>query len=323
MLVLGLQGSPRKKGNTIHMLSLFLKQAEKRGFETKTIDALKINCNPCIGCGNCERTGFCVFKDAMAEEVFPLFRKADIIVMSTPVYFYAVSSQIKSMIDRTQTLWSRLYMFNLKDPGNRFRKGVLLSAGATKGKNLFDGIRLTAKYFFDAAGADFSDELCYKMLDKSGTIKDVPTLEQDMTDLCTRVFSPFENRKKILFACRENAGRSQMAAAFARSFAGDRVDVISGGSTPMEKVNETATEAMAEKGIDIAFNKPCSIDDAIGNNPPDIIVTMGCKEECPFIPGCKKIDWDLPDPAGQPLSTVRQIRDAIEKKVAELVEKDF
>ena len=319
MLVLGLQGSPRKKGNTRHMLSLFLDQAEKKGFETETIDALKLNCKSCIGCGNCERTGFCVFQDAMAEKVFPLFRRADIIVMSTPVYFYTVSSQIKPMIDRTQTLWSRLYRFNLKDPGNRFRKGILLSAGATKGKNLFDGIKLTAKYFFDAAGANFSDELCYKRLDKSGTIKKVPTLEQDMTDLCTRVFSPFENRKKILFACRENAGRSQMAAAFARKFAGDRFDVASGGSTPLKEINATAMEAMAEKGIDIAFNKPCTIEYAIGKTPPDLIVTMGCREECPYIPGCRKLDWDLPDPAGKPLSTVRQIRDAIEEKITELV----
>jgi len=319
MLVLGLQGSPRKQGNTRHMLSLFLDQAEKAGFQTKTIDALNINCNSCIGCGNCEKTGFCIFKDAMAEKIFPLFRRADIIVLSTPVYFYSVSGQIKPIIDRTQTLWSRIYRLNLKDPGNRFRKGILLSAGATKGKNLFDGIRLTAKYFFDAAGANFSDDLCYKMLDKPGEIKEVPTLERDMTDLCMRVFSPFKNRKKILFACRENAGRSQMAAAFARNLAGDRFDVISGGSAPVKEINATAMEAMEEKGIDIAFNKPCSIEDAIGNNPPDVIVTMGCKEECPYIPGCRKLDWDLPDPAGKPLSTVRTIRDSIEKKVTELV----
>ena len=319
MLVLGLQGSPRKQGNTRHMLSLFLNQAEKAGFQTKTIDALKINCNSCIGCENCEKTGFCIFKDVMAEEIFPLFRRADIIVLSTPVYFYSVSGQIKPIIDRTQTLWSRIYRLNLKDPGNRFRKGILLSAGATKGKNLFDGIRLTAKYFFDAAGANFSDDLCYKMLDKPGEIKEVPTLERDMTDLCMRVFSPFKNRKKILFACRENAGRSQMAAAFARNLAGDRFDVISGGSAPVKEINATAMEAMEEKGIDIAFNKPCSIEDAIGNNPPDVIVTMGCKEECPYIPGCRKLDWDLPDPAGKPLSTVRTIRDAIEKKVTEFV----
>jgi len=143
-----------------------------------------------------------------------------------------------------------------------------------------------------------------------------------MTDLCIRVFPPFKNRKKIFFACRENAGRSQMAAAFARSFAGDRFDVISGGSAPVKEINATAVEAMAEKGIDIAFNKPCTIEDAIQRNSPDVIVTMGCREECPYIPGCIKLDWDLPDPAGKPLSAVRQIRDSIEKKVTELVKEN-
>ncbi len=322
MLVLGLEGSPRKKGNTRHMLSLFLDEARKMGFETKTIDALKINCKSCIGCENCEKTGFCIFKDAMAEEIFPLFRRADIIVLSTPVYFYSVSGQVKPIIDRTQTLWSRQYRLGLKDPGHNFRKGVLLSAGATKGKNLFDGINLTAKYFFDAAGAEFSDHLCYKMVDKPGEIKQVPTLKQDMEDLCTRTFSSFKDRKNILFACRENAGRSQMAAAFAKTIAGNRIDAVSGGSAPVKEINAAVMDAMAEKGIDIAFNKPSSIEDAIENTAPDIIVTMGCKEECPFIPGCRKIDWILPDPAEKPMEEVRQIRDLIEEKVTKLIKED-
>ncbi len=319
MLVLGLEGSPRKNGNTRYMLSLFLNQAEEMGFETKTIDALNFNCKSCIGCENCEKTGFCVFHDAMENVIFPLFRAADIIVLSTPVYFYSVSGQIKPIIDRTQTLWSRLYRLNIKDPGNRFRKGILLSAGATKGNNLFDGISLTAKYFFDAAGAEFSDKLCYKMVDKPGDIKKINSLDRDIEKICAKIFSPFKNRKKILFACRENTGRSQMAAAFARAFAGDKIDAVSGGSTPGEKINPVVMDAMAEKGIDIAFNKPRSIKDAIDTTLPDIMVTMGCKEECPLIPHCTKLNWNLPDPAGEPLSKVRQIRDSIEKKIRKLI----
>ena len=294
-------------------------QAEEMGFETKTLDTTQINCNACIGCQNCEKTGSCVFKDPMAEQVFPLFREADIIVLSTPVYFYAVSGQIKPVIDRTQTLWSRKYRLGLKDPKSSFRKGILLSAGATKGRNLFDGIDLTAKYFFDAAGAEFSDKLCYRMVDQPGAIKEIPELKKDVKELSARVFSPFKNKKKILFACRENAGRSQMAAAFAADIAGSRIDAVSGGSEPAEKINSDVMDVMAEKGIDIAFNRPCSIEDAVGKTLPEMIVTMGCQQACPFIPGCKKIEWDLPDPAGKSLPEIRQIRNAIEKKVTELV----
>ena len=319
MLVLGLKGSPRKKGNTRHLLSLFMHQAEEMGFETKTIDAGEVNCKSCIGCENCERTGFCVFNDDIMEKIFPLFREADIIVLSTPVYFYSVSGQIKPIIDRTQTLWSRKYRLRLKDPKSSFRKGILLSTGATKGINLFDGINLTAKYFFDAAGAEFSDKLCYRMVDKPGDIKQIPGLIDDIKALSNRVLLPFKDRKKILFACRENAGRSQMAAAFAANISGGGIDVVSGGSEPVEKINTDAMRVMAEKGIDIAFSKPSSIGDAIGKTVPDMIVTMGCKEECPFISGCKRLEWDFPDPVDRSLSEIRQIRDSIEKKVKDLV----
>ncbi len=319
MLVLGLAGSPRKKGNTRYMLSLFMKQAEEIGFDTEIIDALDFDCKSCIGCENCEKTGFCIFQDAMSQKIFPLFRKADIIVLSTPVYFYSVSGQIKPIIDRSQTLWSRLYRLNLKDPGNKFRKGILLSAGATKGDNLFDGLSLTAKYFFDAIGAEFTDKLCYRMVDKPGDIKNIKSLNQDIKEICARVFAPFKNRKKIIFACRENAGRSQMAAAFAKTLAGDKIDALSGGSHPAKDINATVIEAMAEIGIDIAFNKPRSINDAIGKNPPNIIVTMGCKEECPVLPNCKQIDWNITDPSGKSLPEIKKIRDSIKEQVVKLI----
>jgi arsenate reductase len=78
--------------------------------------------------------------------------------------------------------------------------------------------------------------------------------------------------------------------------------------------------AMAEKGIDMAFQTPQTIDDALQEGTPDIIVTMGCREACPMIPGAKHLDWDLPDPAGKSMDFMRETRDAIEKKVADLVD---
>jgi len=123
-----------------------------------------------------------------------------------------------------------------------------------------------------------------------------------------------------MFACRENACRSQMAAAFARYYAGDKIDVSSAGSTPAESINPVMVEAMAEKGIDMAYLKPASLDSVIDRTRPDMIVTMGCGEECPFLPGVQMIDWDLPDPAGQPIAFMRDVRDKIEQQVRDLIE---
>ncbi len=319
MFVLGLNGSPRKKGNTDYLLSQLMENVKKRGGGTRVVSAAARRYEPCIGCGQCERTGLCAIDNSLETELFPLFRRADIMVLASPVYFYAVPAWIKAIIDRTQTLWSRKYRLGLKDPGHDSRKGILLSVGATHGKDLFDGIKLTAKYFFDAAGADFTDSLCYRGIDHRGGMADHPGAKKDMAAFADKMLTPFEKRKTVLFACRENAGRSQMAAGFARRYAGDRFDVISAGSAPGEKLNPVAVEAMAETGMDLAFINPQSIDRALEESTPDWIVTMGCGESCPVVSGSTVVDWDLADPAGKSLDEVRQIRDEIEKRVGELL----
>ncbi len=319
MFILGLNGSPRKNGNTEYLLSLFFKEAQARGFKTHTVNAAIEKYEPCIGCGHCEKKGFCSIKDTMEQDLFPLFRKADVLVLASPVYFYSVPARIKAIIDRVQTLWARKYRFNLMDPRENYRKGVLLSVGATKGKNLFDGIRLTAKYFFDGAGSDFTDELCYSRVDERGELQALPGVEDDIKQLADRVLTSLQSRKKIMFVCQENAGRSQMAASFARSLAGNKFDVLSAGSEPADKINPIAIEAMAEKGIDIAFNTPSSINEELDNKGLDIIINMGCGETCPVIPGCKVVNWELPDPAGKPLEEIRKIRDEIFKKVQDFL----
>ena len=156
MLVLGLHGSPRKKGNSHYLLETFLSECDRAGAQTRMIAVPQLNIKPCIGCGFCEKKGFCVTDDdEMATEVYALLRQADIIVLATPIYFYNATSQLKAVIDRSQAFWSRKYIFKLADPGYRTRGGFLLSVGATKGANLFDGLKLTARYFFDAVNADF------------------------------------------------------------------------------------------------------------------------------------------------------------------------
>jgi len=211
------------------------------------------------------------------------------------------------------------YKLELTDPGRPDRKGVLLAVGATKGKNLFEGMALTAKYFFDAIGADFQGSLTYSRIENIGDMKKQLLVSDDIKKETERL-APMLCRKKILFACRQNACRSQMASVFAQYLAGGKIDALSAGSTPADAVNPIMIDAMAESGLDVAFRKPQSIDDVIANTKPDMIITMGCGDQCPFIPGVVYEDWDLDDPAGKPIEFMRAIRDEIEKRVKKLIE---
>lgn len=120
----------------------------------------------------------------------------------------------------------------------------------------------------------------------------------------------------ILFLCVHNAGRSQMAAGFARAIGG--VEVFSGGSEPAGVVNPAAVEVMAEVGIDIADRVPQRFTDELLARV-DVVVTMGCGDTCPYVPGKRYVDWPLDDPKGRPVGEVRRIRDEIRGLVEELV----
>lgn len=118
------------------------------------------------------------------------------------------------------------------------------------------------------------------------------------------------DRPTVLFLCVHNAGRSQMAAGWLRHLGAGRVGVLSGGSEPAAHVNPAAVEAMAEVGIDIADQQPQRwSDETLG--AADVVITMGCGDTCPIIPGTRYVDWPLPDPAGQGVEAVRPIRDEI------------
>ena len=122
----------------------------------------------------------------------------------------------------------------------------------------------------------------------------------------------------VLFVCVHNAGRSQMAAGYLRELAGDRVEVLSAGSEPKDRINPVAIEAMAEEGIDIAGNTPKVLTvEAVRES--DVVITMGCGDACPIFPGKRYEDWELEDPAGKELETVRRVRDDIRSRVDSLV----
>ncbi len=126
------------------------------------------------------------------------------------------------------------------------------------------------------------------------------------------------DRPTVLFVCIHNAGRSQMAAGFLSALAGDAVEVLSAGSTPADAVNPVAVQAMAEVGVDIAGAQPKVLTtDAV--KASDVVVTMGCGDTCPFYPGKRYEDWELDDPAGQPIEMVRPVRDEIRRRVEALL----
>jgi arsenate reductase len=125
-------------------------------------------------------------------------------------------------------------------------------------------------------------------------------------------------RPTVLFVCVHNAGRSQMAAGWLRHLAGDRIDVLSAGSAPAGSINPVAVRAMAEEGIDITAAVPQLLTTQAVRES-DVVITMGCGDACPIFPGKRYEDWELDDPAGQGIEAVRPIRDAIRRRVEELI----
>ena len=123
---------------------------------------------------------------------------------------------------------------------------------------------------------------------------------------------------EVLFVCVHNAGRSQMAAALLEHHAGGRVRVRSAGTEPSDEIDPNVVAAMAERGLDVAAARPRGLrDDDLRD--ADVVITMGCGDACPVVPGTRYLDWDLPNPAGRPLAEIRPIRDDIERRVVDLL----
>ena len=122
----------------------------------------------------------------------------------------------------------------------------------------------------------------------------------------------------VLFVCVHNAGRSQMAAGYMTALSGGHVEVLSAGSEPKDMINPLAIEVMAEEGIDIAHNVPKILTvEAVKES--DVVITMGCGDTCPIFPGKRYEDWELVDPAGKDIETVRAVRDDIRGRIETLL----
>jgi len=181
--VLGIMGSPRIGGNTDLLLDEALNGAQGQGAEVEKITVANLKIAPCREIYACAKDGNCPIKDDMTD-IYDKLVKADAIIVATPIFFYTVSAQLAALISRCQALWSRRYVLNWDIPA---KKGAFIAVGATKGVKLFDGPKLTIRYFFKAVNAEYSDELLIRGVDKKGEIKQHPTALMDAYELGKRL----------------------------------------------------------------------------------------------------------------------------------------
>ena len=184
MKVLGIMGSPRIKGNTDLLLEAALQGAESQGAEPEKILADKLQITPCKEYYACLKDGNCVIKDDM-DDIYTKLLAADAVIIASPMFFYTVSAQLMVLISRCQALWARKYI--LKNMDIPQKKGAFIAVGATRGEKLFDGPRLTVKYFFRAINAQYTDELLIRGIDKKGEIKEHPTALAEAYELGKRL----------------------------------------------------------------------------------------------------------------------------------------
>ncbi|OGO32555.1 MAG: hypothetical protein A2Z29_04110 [Chloroflexi bacterium RBG_16_56_11] len=187
MKVLGIMGSPRLKGNTDLLLDEALKGAASRGAEVEKVIVDRLGIAPCKEYYACLKDGNCIIRDDM-DDLYRKILEADAIIVATPIFFYTVSAQLLLVISRCQALWARRYVLkNLKTP---LKRGAFIAVGATRGAKLFDGPRLTAKYFFQAINTEYTAELLIRGVDKKGEIKQNPTALADAYELGKKLAGP-------------------------------------------------------------------------------------------------------------------------------------
>ena len=173
MKVLGILGSPRREGNTEILLDEALRGASDHGGLCEKIILRDLKITPCLEIYKCAEDGVCAIQDEM-QGLFPKIIQAERLLLASPIFFYSVPALAKAMIDRCQSLWAKKYILKLPVSPIADRKGVFISVAATRGKKLFDGVRLTVQYFFDAIDVAYSDELFVRGADEKGEVRDQP-----------------------------------------------------------------------------------------------------------------------------------------------------
>ncbi len=175
MKILALNGSPRKKGNTEILLDAVKEGVVAAGGEMEVIRLADLDIAGCISCGGCSREGKCVVKDDMSL-VYEKIEETRRIILASPIYFYGITAQAKACVDRAQALWTRKYVLTAREDRNQDTsyKGYFVSVAASKGRKIFEGAELTARYFFDALDFFYGGALLVKGVDSRGVIADYP-----------------------------------------------------------------------------------------------------------------------------------------------------
>jgi multimeric flavodoxin WrbA len=319
MLVVGLQGSPRRKGNSRFLLDTFLDAAASFGAETRRIEVDRADIQPCKEYTVCEKRGTCPIDDDMLHEVYGLIRRADLVVAATPVFFYNMTAQLKALIDRCQTFWARKYRLRWRDPRLKVKKGYLLSVAATRGNNLFDAIHLTMQYFCDAIDADYAGHLTYRGIEGPKDMARHATVGEDVQRAVAGLMGPLADRKRVLLLSPSGACAGQMAGAFLRARAADRFDVTVAAVDPAQQVDTAACKAMADRGWDIAYEVPLSVDDLEDRWRPDILILLGGVAAPAEITADAVLRWDLPAAAPGDAAALGPLGERLEEKVAAFV----
>lgn len=184
MLVLGIYGSPRQGGNSDLLLDKALEGVRLAGGQTETVHACKLKINGCLECGGCDKTGKCVINDDM-QQVYPLIEQAQAVILAVPMFFYSAPAQAKALIDRSQACWSKRVLNKPKAQWKTYDagRGYLIAVGATKGQNLFQGMELTAKYFYDALDMSYEGGLLYRGIEAKGNVLEHPELLEEALQL--------------------------------------------------------------------------------------------------------------------------------------------
>jgi multimeric flavodoxin WrbA len=188
--VLAIAGSPRFGSNTDILLSELLKGAESKGAETKVIHVANLTMMDCTHCDACIRSGQCPFQDD-SQKVFSEIAQADVVVLSAPLHFMSLPSQMKKLIDRAQSLWVRKYVLKTPplDPAKE-RKGFFISVGGRTGEHIFDGALATVKAFFASLDIKLVGTLTYAGIDKRAEVLDHPEMKQAAFDAGVKLAEP-------------------------------------------------------------------------------------------------------------------------------------
>ena len=173
MKILGIKGSPRKGANSTALLEQLLSGAAAEGAETQIITPWKLHIAPCTACDGCFKTGRCIIKDDF-QQVYDQILACDALVLATPVYFGAVSAQVKPLIDRCESFWATSFKLNAEmppGPSGDHRRGVLIATAGQDREIMFQGPRITFDFLMRSLGGEFYAELLYGGLDERGAVQ--------------------------------------------------------------------------------------------------------------------------------------------------------